>query len=149
MTREEIESFLKEAQFARFCSINKDRSIHAAPIWYKYEIGRIIVVTPEVRRKVRNVRLDKNVTVLVDIEQPTAKGVVIYGKAEVQYPLTREKYMSDAVSVFEKYMLKDEAGRYAAGLFKVTRGVKIVVTPEHMASSDTNKDEAPRALAQG
>jgi len=85
MTREEIESFLKEAQFARLCSINKDGSIHVAPIWYNYESGRIIVVTPEVSRKVRNVRLNKNVTVLVDIEQPTAKGVVIYGKAEVQY----------------------------------------------------------------
>jgi general stress protein 26 len=72
---------------------------------------RIIVVTPEASRKVRNVRLNKNVTVLVDIEQPTAKGVVIYGKAEVQYPLTREKYMSDAVSVFEKYMLRHEAVR--------------------------------------
>jgi hypothetical protein len=57
--------------------------------------------------------------------------------------------MSDAVSVFEKYMSKDEAERYAAGLFKVTRGVKIVVTPERMTSFDTNKDETLRALAQG
>jgi nitroimidazol reductase NimA-like FMN-containing flavoprotein (pyridoxamine 5'-phosphate oxidase superfamily) len=149
MTKEEIESFLKETEIARFCSINKDGSIHAAPVWYKYETGRIIVVTPEASRKVRNVKRNRNVTVLVDIEQPTVKGVVIYGKAEVQYPLTREKYMSDAVSVFEKYMSKDEAERYAAGLFKVTRGVKIVVTPERMVSFDTNKDETLRALARG
>jgi hypothetical protein len=103
----------------------------------------------EASRKVRNVRLNKNVTVLVDIEQPTVKGVVIYGKAEVQYPLTREKHMSDAVPVFEKYMSKDEAERYAAGPFKVTRGVKIVVTPERMVSFDANKDETLRALARG
>jgi general stress protein 26 len=138
MTKEEIELFLIEAQIARFCSINKDGIIHAAPVWYKYETGRIIVVTPEASRKVRNVKRNKNVTVLVDIEQPTAKGVAIYGKAEVHYPLTREKYMS-----------KDEAERYAAGLFKVTRGVKIVVTPERMASFDTDKDETLRALARG
>jgi hypothetical protein len=76
------------------------------------------------------------------------KGIVILGKAEVQYLLTREKYVSDAVSVFEKHMSKDEAERYAAGLFKVTRGVKIVVTPERMAY-DTNKDETLRALSRG
>jgi len=57
--------------------------------------------------------------------------------------------MSDAVSAFEKYMLRHEAGRYAAGLFKVTRGMKIVVTPERLASFDTNKDETLRALARG
>jgi hypothetical protein len=106
-------------------------------------------VTPEASHKVGNLRLNKNVTVLVDTEQPTVKGVVIYGKAEAQYPLTREKYMSDAVSMFEKYVSRDEAGRHAAGLFKVTRGVKIVVTPERMASFDTNKDETLRAAAQG
>jgi hypothetical protein len=149
MTKEEIESFLKETEIARFCSINKDGSIHAAPVWCKYETGRIIVVTPEASRKVRNAKRNKNVTVLVDIEQPIVKGVVIYGKAEVQYLLTREKYMSDAVPVFEKHMSKDEAERYAAGLFKVTRGVKIFVTPERMVSFDTNKDETLRALARG
>jgi nitroimidazol reductase NimA-like FMN-containing flavoprotein (pyridoxamine 5'-phosphate oxidase superfamily) len=149
MTKEEIESFLKEAQIARFCSINKDGSIHAAPVWYKYESGQIIVVTPEASSNVRNVKRNKNGTVLVDVEQPTVKGVVIYGKAEVQYPVTRKKYVSDVVSVFLRYMSRDEAERYAAGLFRVTKGVKIVVTPERMASFDTNKDETLRIAARG
>jgi nitroimidazol reductase NimA-like FMN-containing flavoprotein (pyridoxamine 5'-phosphate oxidase superfamily) len=59
MTKEEIEPFLKEAQIARVCSINKDGSIHAAPVWFKYESGQIIVVTPEASRKVRNVKRNK------------------------------------------------------------------------------------------
>ena len=49
---------MKEAQIARFCSINKDE-IHAAPVWYKYESGQIIVMTPEASSKVRNVKRNK------------------------------------------------------------------------------------------
>jgi len=59
MTKEETESFLKEAQIARFCSVNKDGSIHAAPIWYEYESGQIIVMTPEASSNVRNVKRNK------------------------------------------------------------------------------------------
>lgn len=51
MTNEQIESLLKTAQIARFCSLNEDGTIHAAPIWYKYENGEIIIVTPEASRK--------------------------------------------------------------------------------------------------
>ena len=59
MTKEERESFLKEAQTARFCSINKDGSIHAAPVLYNYESGQIIVMTPEASSNVRNVKRNK------------------------------------------------------------------------------------------
>lgn len=149
MTEEEKESLLKEAQIARFCSINKDGTIHAAPVWYKYENGQIVIVTPEASRKVRNVKRNKNVTVLVDIEGPPVRGVLIYGKAEVVHPGTPEGYMLAAVSVFERYMSRDEAERYAAGLLKVTKGVKIVVTPERVASFDTGKDETLRTIERG
>lgn len=59
MTKEETEPFLKEAQIARFCGVNKDGSIHAAPIWYKYESGQIIVMKLEASSKVRNVKRNK------------------------------------------------------------------------------------------
>jgi nitroimidazol reductase NimA-like FMN-containing flavoprotein (pyridoxamine 5'-phosphate oxidase superfamily) len=59
MTKEETESFLKEAQIARFCSISKDGSIHAAPVSYKFESGQIIVMTPEASSNVRNVKRNK------------------------------------------------------------------------------------------
>jgi len=44
---------------------------------------------------------------------------------------------------------RDEAERYAAGLLKVTKGVKIVVTPERVASFDTGKDETLRTIEEG
>ena len=59
MTKEETEPFLKEAQIARFCGVNKDGSIHAAPVSYKCESGQIIVMRPEASSNVRNVIRNK------------------------------------------------------------------------------------------
>jgi len=66
LTDEEIESFLKKAIVARFCSLNEDGTIHAVPVWYSYLEGKIIVATPVVSRKARNVRRNGNVTLLID-----------------------------------------------------------------------------------
>jgi len=42
---EEIDSFLRKAEVARFCSLNADGTIHAVPVWYTYEHGQIIIFT--------------------------------------------------------------------------------------------------------
>jgi nitroimidazol reductase NimA-like FMN-containing flavoprotein (pyridoxamine 5'-phosphate oxidase superfamily) len=141
MTTQEVESLLREAKIARFCSLNKDGTIHATPVWYKYENGEIIVATPPASRKARNVRRNKNVTMLVDISEGGAwpKGVIVYGKAE----LTAEPMqIPEAASLLGKYREGDKAEAYARGLFKLTKWVKITVKPEHFASFDYNKDEA-------
>ena len=86
MSMQEAESFLREAKIARFCSLNEDGTIHAAPVWYKYENGEIIVATPPASRKARNVRRNKNVTILIDISEGGVgwpKGVIVYGRAQV------------------------------------------------------------------
>jgi general stress protein 26 len=82
LTREEIESFLKEAKIARFCSHNNDETIHAAPVWFKYENGIIVILTPDHSLKARNVKRNKDVSILIDVEKPP-RGVLIYGKAEL------------------------------------------------------------------
>jgi len=139
MTEEETESLLKEAQIARFCSLNEDGTIHAAPVWYKYENKRIIVGTPEASRKARNVKRNENVTILIDVDRPPMKGVIIYGKATVA---PSPFQIPEAVSFFEKYMPTKEAEGYAKELLKLTKWVKITVKPERIASFDYSKDEA-------
>jgi len=148
MTMQEAESFLREAKVARFCSLNKDGTIHAAPVWYKYENGEIIVATPPASRKARNVRRNKNVTVLVDISEGGVwpKGVIVYGKAELT-PDTMQ--IPEAVSLLEKYRSDDKAEAYARGLFKLTKWVKITVKSERMASFDYSKDEAYQSAVEG
>ena len=42
MTDEELVSFFEEAQFARLGTINKDGTIHIAPIFFKDDDGQIL-----------------------------------------------------------------------------------------------------------
>ena len=140
MTREEIDSLIRDAKIARFCSHNQDGTIHATPVWYKYENGQIIVGTPVASRKARNVRRDGNVTVLIEVSEKGVwpRCVIVYGKAEISEPIETV----DAVSLFERYMPKEKAEDYWRGLSKLTKWVKITVRPERMASFDYNKDKA-------
>jgi general stress protein 26 len=104
LTREEIESFLKDVKVARLCSHNANETIHATPIWFKYENGKIVILTPEDSRKVRNVKRNKDVTILIDAEKPT-RGVLIYGKAELDNEFD---LMPTAIWMCEKYMSKEK-----------------------------------------
>lgn len=145
LTAEEIEALLDQPLTARLCSLNEDGTIHAAPIWYKHEGGRLVMVSIEASRKVRNVRRHPTVTVLVDAERPVERGVLIYGAAELEH----DDVMATAVSIFERYVPKGDAGRLARGLFRLTDWVKITVKPVRMVSFDYGKDEAYRKAAWG
>lgn len=142
LTDEEIESFLKKAIVARFCSLNADGTIHAVPVWYSYLEGKIVVATPVASRKARNVRLNENVTLLIDDSETRGvwpKGVVVYGKAKLD---ATDLALGEFTRLCEKYFPGDRAESYARGLLSLTRWAKIVVTPKHMASFDYMKDEA-------
>ena len=133
LTREEIESFLKEAKIARFCSLNDDGTIHAAPVWFKYENGKIVILTPDHSCKARNVKRDKNVTILIDVAGQLTRGVLIYGIAELG---NESDLKPTGISICEKYMSKEEAKDYAEVYFPKTKWLKITVKPERMASFD-------------
>lgn len=142
LTNEEIESFLKNSQVARFCSLNADGTIHAVPVWYSYIDGQIIVATPVASRKARNVKRNENVTLLIDDSGTRGvwpKGVVVYGKAKLG---VTDLTLAEFTPLCDKYFPGARAERYARGLLSLTRWVKIVVKPERMASFDYAKDEA-------
>jgi hypothetical protein len=130
LEREEIESLLREARIVRFCCLNEDGTIHTTPVWFKYENGKIVVLTPDRSRKARNVKRKKNVTILIDEEGPPTRGVIIYGTAELDYG----DLIPTAISICEKYMPKERARSF--GVESVRSGMDLVITvkPERMAS---------------
>jgi len=133
LTEGEIESFLKEAKIARFCSLNDDGTVHAAPVWFKYESGKIVILTPEHSRKARNVKRSRNVTILVDVEKPP-RGVLIYGTAELENKFELEP---TAISISEKYMEKEKArDQWRSVCPPTTNWLKVTVKPKSMASFD-------------
>jgi nitroimidazol reductase NimA-like FMN-containing flavoprotein (pyridoxamine 5'-phosphate oxidase superfamily) len=140
LTKKEIEDFFSSAKITRICTHNEDGTIHAVPIWFNYKNGHFIIITPEKSLKVRNLMRDNRLTLLLDISTIPAKGVIIYGTAEVKLGETGR----EGIEVLEKYMSKEEAEKTAAGLYALTDWAKITVIPERVVSFDFAKDDKHR-----
>ena len=131
LEKDELESVLEESRIARICCHNEDGTIHATPVWYKYMDGNIVFVTVDRSIKGRNLKRNKNVTVLIDVREPSPKGVMIYGTAELEYgdtyPIT--------LTICEKYLEKEKAKSFAKMMVSET-GIDLMVTvkPERMVT---------------
>ena len=53
LTPEEIDDLLTGAKVARFCSYNREGTIHAVPVWYTYENERSSSLPPRQAGKPR------------------------------------------------------------------------------------------------
>ena len=93
-------------------------------------------MTPEKSQKVRNIAKNNNVTLIIYVESPDIKGVIVYGKGEVDL----KAWDSEAISLTEKYMSREEAEKWWQILNEHAKWVKITVKPERMASFDYTKD---------
>ena len=137
LTSEEIESMLRENYIARICTHNRDGTIHVAPVSYKYMNGQIVIISHASTRKTRNIKRNDDVTVLIDT-QPTIKGVLIYGKAEID----SDNVYEQAVSVMEAYagdMSKDKVQRFTRAFLDAIKCVIVKVTPKRIISFDHTK----------
>jgi len=136
LSPDEVLEFLNSVTVARVCTHNKDGTIHAAPVWFFYEGGKLTFGTTTKSVKVANIARDNRVTVLVDTEGPPTRGVIIYGEAEI----SEENMDEIALKIFNRRMTKQRALDYREGLFKLTKWVAVIVTPKKIASYDYVKD---------
>jgi general stress protein 26 len=135
LTREEIVSLLKEVKIARFCSLNDDGTIHAVPVWFKYDNDDIVIVTPASSRKVRNLRHNKNVSIIVDTSNQETRGVLIYGTAEITELRNESEVKALAQSICEKYMSKEKIeDQWRVVCPPTTSWAKVIVKPKRMVS---------------
>jgi len=144
LTDKEIDDFLKEARTATICSINEDGTIHGVPVWFKYENGQFIIMTPEKSQKARNIAKSNNVTLLIYVESPDIRGVIVYGKGEVDLKV----WDPEAISMLEKYMSREESEKWWQILNEYAKWVKITVKPDRMASFDYTKDEVWKEMVK-
>jgi len=133
----ERDEFLKEAPTAIICSKNENGTIHGVPVWFKYESGQFLITTPEKSQKARNIAKNSNVTLIIYVESPAIRGVIVYGKAEIDL----KPWDSEAISLTEKYMSREDAEKWWGILNEHAKWVKITVKPEKMASFDYTKDD--------
>ena len=135
MTDEELLSFFEEAQFARLGTINEDGTIHIAPIFFKYDQGQILMASQDPSRKIRNIKRNNKVTVLIDTTEVPFKGALIYGTAELDY----EDVIPKRVAIFERRLSREEAETYARRLSGKWKCVIVRITPDRIASFDYTK----------
>jgi len=136
MTDEELEAFLQEAPIARLGSLNPDGTVHLAALWFNYKNGTLLFGTQEMTNKVRNIEQNPKVSVLIDVEGPPLRGVLIYGLAELDY----EDVIEKRVTIFEKYMPGEHAHQLATDLAGHFAPVIIRIKPTRISSYDYAKD---------
>jgi nitroimidazol reductase NimA-like FMN-containing flavoprotein (pyridoxamine 5'-phosphate oxidase superfamily) len=142
LTSEEIESMLKASRYARVCTHNKDGTIHAMPVAYKYINGQIVIISIAKSRKNRNVLRNNDVSVLIDTLEPL-RGMLIYGTAEVDY----NNVFEQAVSVLEgavemRNIPKEKVQRITKAYLEAFESVILKITPKHITTFDYTKDVA-------
>lgn len=135
MSSEKLAAFFEEAQFARLGTFNEDGTIHIAPVFFKYQDGQILIATQDPSRKVRNIKRNNNVSVLIDTTEVPFLGALVYGKAELDY----DDVVSKRIAIFKKRLSREESETYAKRLAGKWRCVIIRITPDQITSFDYSK----------
>jgi PPOX class probable F420-dependent enzyme len=135
LTQAEVEEFLSQPHLARLSTHNEDGSIQTTPIWFNYADGDILLGTQEVSRKVRNIKHNPQVTILIDDPTPPFKGVLIYGQARLDY----DDVLARRTAIISKYMPPADAAGLAQGLASKWQSVIIRVRPDRIVSFDYGK----------
>jgi PPOX class probable F420-dependent enzyme len=135
LTQDELMAFLNEAPLARLSSLNPDGTIHIAPVYFKYDNGDILIGTQDISHKIRNIKNNPNVTVLIDNQESPFRGVLIYGVATLEY----ENVIAKRASIFSRYMSAEDAQNSASNLANQFQSVVVRIKPQKVTSYDYTK----------
>jgi PPOX class probable F420-dependent enzyme len=135
LTQDELVAFLDEAPIARLSSLNPDGTIHIASVYFKYDNGDILIGTQDISHKIRNIKNNPHVTVLIDNQEAPFRGVLIYGIATLEY----EDVIAKRASIFSRYMSAEDAQNSASDLASRFQSVVIRIKPQKVTSYDYSK----------
>jgi len=142
LTGEEIESVLKENHYARICTHNKDGTIHAVPVAYGYINGQILMMSLINSRKNKNIKRNNDVTLLIDTLDPL-RGILIYGKAEIDYDNVFEQALRiNETSPAFHGIPKEKLQHVTKAYVDTFKSVIVRIAPKHVTTFDYTKDEA-------
>jgi PPOX class probable F420-dependent enzyme len=117
------EEFLAEANVAILATVDRKGRPHAAPVWYLYEDGALVISTGRGSQKHRNVEANPEVTVVVDRRTLPYFAAMVSGMAQIGPPLNDEKRLEMAV----RYLGEEMGRRYVertAGSDSITMRLK-------------------------
>ena len=129
MTDEDLSAFLTEPGIAKLASHNPDGTIRVAPLWFKYEDGKVVFSTWPWTKAAQNIARDSGATVMIDTTEMPYKGIHMVGTAELGPESTDPEAFG---RWFGSYTGSEESGlAYAQELIEMGGPrVDIVFTPE-------------------
>ncbi|MCC7090293.1 MAG: PPOX class F420-dependent oxidoreductase [Chloroflexi bacterium] len=81
LTPQELDTFLSEPHIAVVATAGPTGKPHAMPVWYAWRDGKVLFHTGADSKKMRNLRANPRVSVVVDSKVAPYKVVVIEGRA--------------------------------------------------------------------
>ncbi len=101
-------SFLAEANVAVLATVDRQGRPHAAPVWYLWEDGELVISTGRGSQKHRNIEGNPEITVVVDRRTLPYFALMLHGSAEIGPPLSA----SDRLRLATRYLGEDLGRRY-------------------------------------
>jgi len=145
-TTDEVARYLEAGRTLMVASLNRNGSVHLAPMWYVMQEGRIVFRSFSKSQKIVNLRRDPRITVLVTtgdaygelqgimirgtatlVDDP-AVTLSIYGRLAAKYPM-----VGDAPVELDPDALAAAFGRFAP------KNTTVIVDPIRITSWDHTK----------
>jgi len=107
---------------------------------------KILFGTPVNSKKGRNISRNGKISILIDNQEVSTKGVIIYGEAKITLDYEDE----EVLEIFRRYVDDEaEARMYWEGLNKIAKWYLVAVKLYKYGSFDYTKDETYKKAIKG
>ena len=137
MTKEDMQAFLARPLVARLATVRANDTPQVVPMWFLYEDGVMYMSTRTNAAKVKHLRANPRVAVVVDVMEAPLKNKVVTldGMAEVQTTGVKEV----TTKIYQKYMGKEGAATPTAQQSINAPRVILKINPKKIESMDTTR----------
>lgn len=94
MTPEEREAFVQQPRTAVLSTTGRDGSIHAVPVWFRWDGTAFRIITERGSAKHRNVVRNPRATLCIDERDGRMRYVTAVGSVRVEDEVTREERLA-------------------------------------------------------
>ncbi len=136
LTEPEVDQFLAEPHIAVVATSGPAGKPHAMPIWYLWKDGKVLFHTGSESKKLRNLRRNARVSLVVDTKVAPYKVVVVEGTAR---ELAGDRDLARDIAVH--YLGQVQGERYASRSGEP--GSLVEITPTRVISWDYAKESNP------
>lgn len=137
MTPQEMQAFLARPLVAHLAIVRANRTPQLVPMWFLYENGAIYMSTRVNAAKLKHIRANPHVAVVVDVMEAPLKNKVVTIEGTAQIETTGVK---DVVTKIYRKYLGPEAAKSPAAQHNINEPrVILKITPERIHTMDTTR----------